>query len=226
MGSAMFARRDTTQSSRTLRPHGLAWGGASPTRAPGMAARSSVTDDRELMVRVRDGEQSALELLFARWEAPLFAFFYRLGCPPGVVEDLTEEALVSVYRQRHRYDPARPFPPWLYGVARLVWKDHLRHRGREHARTSLSEAIEGLPSGDPGPSDVAEAREETDRVRGAVQSLPEDLKTVFVLRHYQGLAYEEIAEAVQAPLGTVKWRLHEVLRRLQMSLAAAGTGGG
>ena len=73
---------------------------------------------------------------------------------------------------------------------------------------------------------MAGAREETDRVSGAVQSLPEDLKTVFVLRHYQGLAYEEIAEAVQAPLGTVKWRLHEVLRRLQMSLAAAGTGGG
>src|SRR3972149_1234113 len=97
----MLAGGDPPRASRTLRPHGLAWGGASPTRAPGMGVRSRVTDDRELMVRVRDGEQSALELLFARWEAPLFAFFYRLGGPPGVGEDLPEEALVSVSRQRH-----------------------------------------------------------------------------------------------------------------------------
>lgn len=81
-----------------------------------------MTSDEELMVRVIEGERSALELLFARWEGPLFAFFYRQGCPPGAVEELTEETLVCLFRQRRRYDPRRPFAPWLFGVARLVWK--------------------------------------------------------------------------------------------------------
>ena len=68
-------------------------------------------DDRELMVRVKEGEQSALELLFARWEGRLFAFFYRLGAAPTRLADLTEEVLVAVYQQRHRYDSSRPFAP-------------------------------------------------------------------------------------------------------------------
>lgn len=173
------------------------------------------------MARVREGEESALELLFARWESPLFAFFYRGGCPPSWVEDLTEEVLVTVYRRRHRYDPRRPFPPWLFGIARLVWKEHLRHRGREASHTAALEAAEGIPASDPGPSDMAEAREEAEAVSRAIQRLPEEQKAAFILRHYQGLSYEEVAEALGIPLGTVKWRIHEAVRRIEASFAAS-----
>lgn len=176
-------------------------------------------DDRELMARVREGEQSALELLFARWEEPLFAFFYRLGCPPNWVEDLTEEVLVTVYRRRYRYDPGRPFAPWLFGIARLVWKDHLRHRRRETSHAAPLEAAEGMPASDPGPSDMAEVREEAEAVGRAIQRLPEEQKAAFVLRHYHGLSYEEVAEALGVPLGTVKWRIHEAVRRIKASFA-------
>jgi RNA polymerase sigma-70 factor (ECF subfamily) len=178
-------------------------------------------DDRELMARVREGEQSALELLFARWEAPLFAFFYRVGCPPSSVEDLTEEVLVSIYRHRQRYDPTRPFPPWLYGIARLVWKDYLRHRRREIARTALLETAERMRAPEPDPSETAQARETTNAVRQAIEHLPDDQKLAFTLRHYQGLSYEDIAEALHVPLGTVKWRIHEAVRRLEAWRAAA-----
>jgi RNA polymerase sigma-70 factor (ECF subfamily) len=185
-----------------------------------------VPDDRELMARVKEGEQSALELLFARWEGPLFAFFYRLGCPPSLVEDLTEEALVTVYRQRHRYDLDRAFAPWLYGIARLVWKDYLRHRGREISRTVPLDAANGVPASELGPSDMAEVRQEVEAVRRAIEQLPEEQKAAFILRHYQGLSYEEIAEALQVPLGTIKWRIHESMRRLEASLVSSRREGG
>jgi len=180
-----------------------------------------VTDDRELMARVKAGEESALELLFTRWEAPLFGFFYRLGCPPSWVEDLTEEVLVTVYRRRHRYDPDRPFTPWLYGIARLVWKDHLRHRGRELGPTVPLDAASGVSSGEPGPSESSEAREEVEAARRAIEGLPEEQKTAFILRHYHSLSYKEVAQALEIPLGTVKWRIHEAVRRLVASVAAA-----
>jgi len=180
-----------------------------------------VPDDRELMARVREGEQSALELLFARWEGPLFGFFYRLGCPPSSVEDLTEEVLVSVYRRRHRYDLDRPFAPWLFGIARLVWKDYLRHRGREISHTAPLGAAKQVPASDFGPSDLAEAREEAEAIRRAIQRLPDEQRETFLLRHYHGLSYEEIAQALQIPLGTVKWRIHEAARRLEVSVVVS-----
>lgn len=179
-------------------------------------------DDRELMARVREGEQSALELLFTRWEGPLFAFFDRVGAPPSALEDLTEEVLVCVYRQRQRYDPARPFAPWLYGIARLVWRDYLRHRRRNLARTAPPEAVAGVRAPEPGPARTAEAREAADALHQAVEALPDALRLVFTLRHYQGLSYQDVAEALHLPLGTVKWRIHEAVRRLEAWWAAAG----
>ncbi|MBI4610244.1 MAG: sigma-70 family RNA polymerase sigma factor [Candidatus Rokubacteria bacterium] len=180
-----------------------------------------MADERELMARVKEGEQSALELLFARWEGPLFAFFYRLGCPPSRVEDLTEEVLVTIYRRRHSYDLGRPFTPWLYGIARLVWKDYLRHHGREVAHTALIEAAEQVPPTESDPSEMTQLREEADTVRRAIQDLPEEQREAILLRHYHGLSYEEIAEALQIPVGTVKWRIHEAVRRLDAPVVVA-----
>lgn len=199
--------------SRLRRPGSNYW-----YRLRGVASKGPVdvasADDSDLLARIKQGEQSALEVLFARWEGPLVAFFYRLGCPPGAIEELTEQVLVLVYHRRHRYDPARPFAPWLYGIARLVWKDYLRSRSRGPAVAAPLTAAENLPSEEAGPLDSADARETLRAVHAAVQGLPEDLREVFVLRHYQSLQYKEIAETLQVPIGTVKWRLHEAVRRL------------
>ena len=174
-----------------------------------------MADDREMMARVKAGEQSALELLFARWEGPLFAYFHRLGCHPSWTEDLVEETLVTLYRRRQRYDPARPFPPWLYGIARLVWKDHRRHRGRDLYGATAIEDVDAALVTEPEALDAAERHEEGELVRAAIQGFPAEQREAFILRHYQGLSYEEIATLVNAPLGTVKWRIHEAVRRLE-----------
>jgi RNA polymerase sigma-70 factor (ECF subfamily) len=80
---------------------------------------------------------------------------------------------------------------------------------------------EGVPASDFGPLDLAEAREEAEAVRRAIQHLPDEQRETLILRHYHGLSYEEIAETLQVPLGTVKWRIHEAVRRLEASFAGA-----
>jgi RNA polymerase sigma-70 factor (ECF subfamily) len=171
-----------------------------------------------MMARVQAGEQTALELLFARWEGPLFAYFHRLGCRPSWTEDLVEETLVTLYRRRQRYDPSRPFAPWLYGIARLVWKDHLRHRGRDLYGAVPLDDVEGALATEPTALQAAERREQSELVRAAIQGLPVEQREAFVLRHYHGLSYDEIAGVVEAPLGTVKWRIHEAVRRLERAV--------
>lgn len=97
---------------------------------------------------------------------------------------------------------------------------------REALRGAPLEVARVLPTGEPGPSEVAEGREEVALIRQAIERLSEEQRTVFVLRHFEGLAYEEIAEALQLPLGTVKWRLHEAVRRLEATLVLSRAGGG
>jgi RNA polymerase sigma-70 factor (ECF subfamily) len=180
--------------------------------------------DDDLMVRVQQGDWDALATLLGRQEGPLFAFFHRLGCDPNSIEDLVQEVMIRIYEGRQRYDPARPFSPWLYGIARHVWKDHLRRQGRLWAFFRAVESVEDLASPVADPLERRQAGEEVERVRRALQRLPEEQRVTLILRHYHGLTYEEIAEALGLPLGTVKWRIHDAMRKLAQWLAVRGRG--
>jgi len=166
------------------------------------------------MAKVAEGDWDALEALLTRVEAPLFGFLYRLGCRPDLIEDLVQEVMIRLYEHRCRYDPARLFRPWLFGIAVFVWKNARRQRGREHARLERwsGEQEHVAPTFDP--HDRAQALEEAERVRRAVQGLPEAERLPLLLRHYHGLSYTEIQEALEIPLGTVKTRIHNAVRRL------------
>lgn len=180
--------------------------------------------DYELMARVQGGDWDALAILLARQERPLFAFFHRLGCDPNSVEDLVQEVMIRIYEGRRRYDPARPFSPWLYGIARHVWQDHLRRRGRLHITLRAAESAEDLDSPVLDPLERRQAGEEAERVRRALERLPEDQRVTLILRHFHGLNYEEIAETMGLPLGTVKWRIHDAMRKLRQWLGVQSRG--
>lgn len=172
------------------------------------------------MALAAGGDWGALERLLVRYEASLFGFFYRLGGDPTACAELVQAVMTRLYLERGRYDPSRPFAPWVYGIAKNVWNDHLRRRAR--SRTDLvGDSLQDAPSPAPSPAENLEQLEDADHVRRAVQRLPEDQRLVVVLRHWQGLTYEEIAAALQVPLGTVKWRLHEALTKLGRWLGAA-----
>jgi len=182
-----------------------------------------VDADEELMLRVSQGEWGALELLLGRYEGPLLAFFHRLGCDPGACEDLVQTVMIRLYDERRRYDPHRPFAPWLYGIARNVRREHVRQRARARVEP-LDESGDAAVEAAAGPLEQAEAGEESDLVRRALLRLPEEERLTLVLRHWQGLTYEEIAGALDVPLGTVKWRIHDAHRKLAAWLAAKDSG--
>lgn len=166
------------------------------------------------MAKVAEGDWDALEALLSRVEAPLFAFLYRLGCRPDVIEDLVQEVMIRLYEHRHRYDPARPFRPWLFGIAVFVWKNARRQRGREQARLERWAQDAEATASSRDPHDRAQALQEAERVRQAVQALPEAERLPLLLRHYHGLSYAEIQEALEIPLGTVKTRIHTAVQKL------------
>lgn len=178
------------------------------------------------MERSQRGDQHAFELLVRRYQAPLYAFFSRLTGDASIAEDLFQETFLRAFKNRFAFDPQRRFAPWLYGIATIVWKDHLRKEARAKGWSSLSEEeAEAQATAFPYQTDLLEEpeqREVQEVVREEVVRLPPDSRIVLILRHYQGLSYEEISKALDLPLGTVKSRLHSALATLKARLRRRG----
>ena len=147
-----------------------------------------------------------------------------------LAEDVFQNTFLQLYMKKNQYEVGRPVRPWLYTIATHQAIDALR-RANRHQTLSLDQNQKELPDGEvrsllellesrsPGPLDLAQGEERRERVRAAVDRLPEFLRQVVVLAYYQGLKYREIAEIVGIPVGTVKSRLHAALVRLQESWA-------
>jgi RNA polymerase sigma-70 factor, ECF subfamily len=165
--------------------------------------------DLELMDRTRAGDPAAFGVLIRRHQSPLLNFFRRLGAGRDA-EDLAQEVFVRLYRWRDRYVQTAKFTTFLYTLARHVWADHWRKSKRrerieERAKTEL-----------PSTDDGAWARVSSGLdAEQALAGLPEKLRVVLVMSLYQGLRYDEIAEVLGIPLGTVKSRVFVALQRLK-----------
>lgn len=175
-------------------------------------------DERELIERAQAGEAIAFERLAEQHAARLWRCALALGKDRHWAEDLAQETLVEAWRSLARFDGRCQFSTWLYGV--------LRHRflkGRRHQKAAGLSTPDGLgqvPCTTSTPDRTAEASEDAERVRRAVASLPEEHRLVVELRFFAGATLDEIAAAVDCPLGTVKSRLHYALEKLrQMDLA-------
>jgi RNA polymerase sigma-70 factor (ECF subfamily) len=137
-----------------------------------------------------------------------------------------QNTFVAVFTKIAQYEPGRAARPWLYTIATHQAIDAMRRRGRRIDRKadtgaddpdadgrvrSLSEV---LPDPAAGPAETVEGAETRVQVRAAVDKLPEGLRQVVILAYFQGLRYQEIADALDIPLGTVKSRLHAAMHRL------------
>ena len=144
----------------------------------------------------------------------VFRLAYRLTGNRPDAEDLTQETFVKAFRALDRFDLERPFAPWLFTIASRLAIDHLR---RQRMRmVSLTVAEPGsheertldVEDRGPLPDEIVSDAQEESRTAALIAGLPEHYRIVVVLRHQQDLSYEEIAEALQLPLGTVKARIH------------------
>ena len=148
----------------------------------------------------------------------MFNIALRITGDADAANDCAQEAFIRAYRALHQYDPGLPFGPWLY---RITTNASLNHIQRWHAReTPVDELPERPAEIDEGPEATAVRREEVAEVVAAMAELPPAYRAALTLRHMQQLSYQEVADALDIPLGTVKTHLHRARAALKVRMAA------
>src|SRR5262245_13893260 len=160
-----------------------------------------VTADAALVRRCLTGNPAACRELVERFQADVFAVCQRLLAHTHDAEDVTQEVFLRVFRSLGRWDHTRPLRPWVLGIAVNRCRTGVVRRGRG---PELADYLHQTPDHRPA-DDSAELRTE---IRAAVDELREEYREVFILFHEHGQSYEEIAEDVGRPVGTVKTWLH------------------
>jgi RNA polymerase sigma-70 factor (ECF subfamily) len=168
------------------------------------------------------GDVNAYASLVERYGGRVFNIALRITGDADAANDCAQEAFIRAYRALHQYDPALPFGPWLYRITTNASLNHVqRWRGRETPVEELPDAPEDL---DEGPEATAVRREELAEVLAAMDELPPAYRAALTLRHMQQLSYQEVADALGVPLGTVKTHLHRARDALKVRLAARRKG--
>ncbi len=186
-------------------------------------------DDKILMRRLKDGDDSALNELMAHWKETLVSFLYRYTGNWGVAVDLAQDTFVRVYQSSLRYEPQGLFSTWIFTIASNLARNEARWRKR-HPGSLFShqpeeekvDPLERVETSEPAPDQVAERGERWQRVQEAVSRLPGALRTVVLLFEYEGLSYTEIAaiencspKAVETRLYRARAQLRDALRDLE-----------
>src|SRR5881227_2797242 len=176
--------------------------------------------DEELMHLVRDGDARAFELVYDRHGGAAFSLAYRMVGDRAIAEDITQEAFLSMWRSRVRYERERgSVRAWVLGIVHHRTIDALR-RNLVHDRRSTS--AEGLEERQEAPerTDVEVARREEARtVRAALETLPDQQTKVIELAYFGGFTHTQIAEMLDMPIGTVKGRMRLGLDKLRRQLS-------
>jgi RNA polymerase sigma-70 factor (ECF subfamily) len=170
--------------------------------------------DQQLVERVQRGDKAAFNLLVAKYQRKIFRLLSRLIRDAAEVEDVAQEAFIKAYRALPGFRGESAFYTWLYRIAINTAKNHLVSQGRR-APTSTETEIEDAETFDDGehlrdlntPDAMLLSRQVADAVNRAIERLPDDLRTAVVLRELEGLSYEEIAETMNCPIGTVRSRI-------------------
>jgi len=170
--------------------------------------------DQVLVERVQKGDKQAFGLLVTKYQRKLARLLSRLIRDPAEVEDVTQETFIKAYRALPSFRGDSAFYTWLYRIGVNAAKNYLMSQGRR-APTSTefdSEEAETFDSGEllrdmNTPEHLMATRQIGDTVNQAMDALPEELRTAIMLRELDGLSYEEIAEVMGCPIGTVRSRL-------------------
>ncbi len=173
-----------------------------------------IRDERKLIQRIREGDRKAFEELLDTYEARVYRLALRFTGNVPDAEDLTQEIFLAVYRSIGGFQGHSALGTWIYRVAMNHCLDHRRKRKLE--TLPLNEEIT-LATQDwhHDPSASADKQELSERVEAALNRLSPAHRDVIVLHELQGLTYQEVAAALNLPVGTVKSRLSNAFRRLR-----------
>ncbi len=169
--------------------------------------------DKELVKRVQKGDQAAFDLLFARYHVKILNLISRYVRDSEEVRDVAQEAFIKAYRALPRFRGDSAFYTWLYRIAINTAKNHLVSRSRRPPSSDVDiedadfrdDADMLRESEDPESALARDQLQET--IHQALADLPDDLRSALTLREFDGLSYEQIAEVLECPVGTVRSRI-------------------
>jgi RNA polymerase sigma-70 factor (ECF subfamily) len=170
--------------------------------------------DEALFQRLTRGDMSAFDRLYDRFERPLFGFLCAELGSAAEAEDVLLEAFLAVLRARDRTPELRSFKAWLFEVAKNLCLNRVRSRRRAGRAIEAAGRTMEASAPPPGADQRLERHEQVVLLERAVARLPPPLAEVFRLRA-TGLSYEEVATVLKVPVGTVKSRVHEMVRCLR-----------
>ncbi|MBN1642330.1 MAG: sigma-70 family RNA polymerase sigma factor [Anaerolineae bacterium] len=174
----------------------------------------SLQPDGELIALSLSGDRNAFGELVVRYRAMVLGVAYRVCGDAALADDVAQETFVRVWDRLHTYRPGGSFRAWICRIASNLTIDALR-------RVKPAADIEQVELPAPGsqPEALALEQERARAVRTAIGALPEQVRVTLVLREYEGLSYDDIARALDVPMGTVRSRLSDARRRLREALA-------
>lgn len=177
----------------------------------------TVENERDVIIQWKNGNKRAYELLVRHYMRDAFLVAYGLVGNAEDARDLSQEAFIRAYRARERFDVDRPFYPWLY---RIIKNLCINFAGRSMKRMSSlyydeSPDRERFASPQTTPLEALERDERIRLVRAAVDMLSNDHREIIVLKNFRGHSYQEIAELLDIPIGTVMSRLYYARRALK-----------
>lgn len=195
------------------------------------------TTGKELMLRFQRGDESAFEEIVLRYQRAVLNFAYRAIGDSARAEDIAQEAFLRIFRARRRYRPTASFTTWLFTIVNRLCMNEIRSRRREaralrdpwkRAGSAAGETV--IPRcgdrGDDPPPEIAERWERARMVRAAIQSLPSSQRAAVLLRRYEGMSYQEVAEAMGLTVMAVKSLLVRARENLRKRLDPYLRGGG
>jgi RNA polymerase sigma-70 factor (ECF subfamily) len=202
------------------------------TLGVGQIEPSPARSDEDLLLEYAEkGTREAFEEVVHRYEREMYGYLRRYVRSAELAEDAFQATFLQVHLKCRQFDPCRRFRPWLYRIATNQAIDLMR-QNRRHNAVSLNAGTSdrGLSEGltdrdilgfrDEGPSEQLEAAEDRQRIRSVVDKFPTRLRGVLDLVMFQGLKYQEAANTLGIPLGSVKSRMHEAVVRLRRTFTA------
>ncbi len=176
---------------------------------------TSAEQDRISVQAALRGDQAAFGDLVTRYQTAVYNMAYRMLGNPTEAEDAAQEVFVRAWKQLHSFQPERRFSTWLLSIASHHCIDLLRRR---RPSAPLDDVALYVPSNDPEPLDTVLQGEQSDMVRNLLNTLPEKYRSVTVLRYYNDLSYDEIANMTGLTESAVKTQLHRARRMLAEKL--------
>jgi RNA polymerase sigma-70 factor (ECF subfamily) len=182
--------------------------------------------DVALMLRLKAGDDLALNALMDQWQAPLTAFVYRYIGRHEDALDLAQETFVRIFENRHRYEPTGKFSTWLFSIAANLCRNYVRWAERHPTVAAVTtspsgathDLLEETAAPDHSPADNAEHNDLASAVREHIQALPHELKAALLMFEYNDLSHQEIAAALHCTPKAIEMRIHRARQILHERL--------